>query len=108
MGAMALIAMISVVVITFSLMIVAALAAIVFCNSKVAIFLACLFHRCDGKVAHCRSPFPLVSLLLSVLLLSCRCFCICVVVVIVYSCGAGVEIPLSLGTSFVTEVVILP
>jgi len=30
------------------------------------------------------------------------------VVAVVYSCGAGVEIPLSLGTSFVTGFVILP
>ena len=76
------------------------------------LLLSYLFHRCDGKTAHCRSPIPLFSLLFLVLLSLryCHCHCCCsrVVVVVVYSCGAGIEIPLSLGTSFIAEVVILP
>ena len=68
----------------------------------------CLFHRCDGKMAHFRLPFLLVLLLFPVSFSLRRCCCIPIVVVVVYSSGTGVKNPLSLGSTFVAGAVILP
>ena len=105
----ALIEMMFVVAIIFSLLLAGGLATI-FISVMVRsyLLLSCVFHRCDHKVDRCRLPIALFSLLLLVSLSSCCCCCICVVVIlVVYSCGVGAEIPLSSGTSFVAGVVIL-
>ena len=95
MGVTALIAMIDVVVIIFSLMIAVALVVhFISVMLRWKFLQSFLFHRCDSKVAHYHSFFSLILLLLPVLLSSRRCSCF--VVVVMSSCGSGGIILLSL------------